>query len=156
MEPRRLGPADDMGPVLALIRGAFAFMEGRIDPPSSMHRLTEAALAEEAARAEIWVIGTAPDACVILTPKPGRLYVGKLAVADAARGRGLARRMMALAETRARRLGLPMLELQVRVELVENHRAFEAMGFRRTGASAHAGYDRPTSLTFGRPVPPEA
>ncbi len=38
--PRQLGPGDDPAPVLALIRDAFAGMEGRIDPPSSMHHLT--------------------------------------------------------------------------------------------------------------------
>jgi phosphinothricin acetyltransferase len=51
---------------------------------------------------------------------------------------------------RARALGLPRVTLQTRVELTENHTAFEAMGFRKTGATAHAGYDRPTSFTYAR------
>jgi hypothetical protein len=55
---------------------------------------------------------------------------------------------------RARALGFPTLELQSRVELVENHAAFTAMGFTQTEATAHAGYGRPTSLTFRKPVLP--
>ncbi|WP_233557069.1 GNAT family N-acetyltransferase [Gemmobacter lutimaris] len=143
-----------MAPVLALIRAAFAYMDGRIDPPSSMHRLTEADLSTEAGAGEVWVIGTPPMACMVLTPKADALYVGKLATAEPERGRGLARRLMVRAEARARALGLPALELQSRVELVENHAAFTAMGFMQTGATAHAGYDRPTSLTFRKPVLP--
>lgn len=152
--PRRLAPEDDMAPVLALIRAAFAYMDGRIDPPSSMHRLTEADLSTQAGAGEVWVIGTPPLACMVLTPKADALYVGKLATAEPERGRGLARRLMVRAEARARALGLPALELQSRVELVENHAAFTAMGFMQTGATAHAGYDRPTSLTFHKPVLP--
>jgi GNAT superfamily N-acetyltransferase len=150
--PRRLSPGDDMGPVLALIRESFAFMAGRIDPPSSMHRLTEAAIARQAAEGEVWVIGpaTAPEACVFLTPKPRALYIGKLAVAPAARRKGHARALIALAETRARALGLPVLELQTRIELTENHQTFRRLGFCQAGATAHPGFDRPTSLTFTR------
>jgi ribosomal protein S18 acetylase RimI-like enzyme len=146
----------DWAALLALIRAAFAGMEGRIDPPSSMHALTEAAIAEQAATGEVWVVGAPPVACVFLTPKPGRLYIGKLAVAEAQRGRGLGRLLVDLAEVRARAAGLPLLELQTRVELVENHAAFAAMGFVKVGATAHPGFARPTSFTFQRAVPPFA
>ena len=59
-------------PILVLLRDAFAFMEGRIDPPSSLRDLTPEALTRQAEGGEIWVIG-APVACVFLTPKPGAL-----------------------------------------------------------------------------------
>ncbi len=81
------------------------------------------------------MIGTPPQACVILTPKPHALYVGKLSVAYAHKRKGHARTLIDLAEARARALGLPLLELEVRVELVENHAAFIAMGFHQTGAT---------------------
>jgi GNAT superfamily N-acetyltransferase len=138
-------------PVLALLREAFAFMEGRIDPPSSLRDLTPEALDRQARDGEIWVIG-APVACVFLTRKSGVLYVGKLAVAAHHRGQGLARRLVDQAETRAREMGLPALELQTRVELVENHAAFQAMGFEEVGRTAHPGFDRPTSITYRRAV----
>lgn len=138
-------------PILALLRGAFAFMDGRIDPPSSLRDLTPEALTQQAKVGQIWVIG-APVACVFLTAKPGVMYVGKLAVAEGQRGQGLARQLIGQAEVRARELGLGALELQTRVELVENQAAFQAMGFREVGRTAHAGYDRPTSITYRRAV----
>lgn len=137
--------------ILALLRGAFAYMEGRIDPPSSLRDLTEDALTRQAQTGEIWIIG-APVACVFLTPKPDALYVGKLAVAAESRGQGLARRLIDQAEARARAMGLPALELQTRVELVENQTAFRKMGFVEVGRTAHKGFDRPTSITYRRAV----
>ena len=138
-------------PILALLRQAFAYMDGRIDPPSSLRDLTPEALTRQARVGELWIIG-APVACVFLTPKPGALYVGKLAVAVSHRGQGLARRLIDRAETRAREMGLPELELQTRVELVENQATFVAMGFREVGRTAHEGFARPTSITYRRAV----
>jgi GNAT superfamily N-acetyltransferase len=147
--PRRIAPDDAaLGDVLALIRGAFAFMDGVIDPPSSMHRLTLADLQGP----EVWAIGTPPVACVVLTPKTDILYLGKLAVVDAARGQGLARRLVNLALTRALDLGLRAVELQVRIELTGNQAAFQAMGFAEIGRTAHAGYSHPTSITYRRMI----
>jgi ribosomal protein S18 acetylase RimI-like enzyme len=151
MTPQRATDPALWPPILTLLHQAFAYMEGRIDPPSSLRDLTPEALTRQAEVGEIWMIG-APVACVFLTPKPGALYVGKLAVAASHRGRGLARRLLNQAEARAREMGLPALELQTRVELVENQAAFEAMGFQEVGRTAHAGYDRPTSITYRRAV----
>ncbi|MCB2114827.1 MAG: GNAT family N-acetyltransferase [Rhodobacteraceae bacterium] len=152
--PRRLTPRDAMTPVLSLIRESFAYMDGVIDPPSSMHRLTEADLARQAEEAEIWVLEDLGEtvACVTLTPRADHLYIGKLAVAETHRGRGLSRQLVSHAEARAKALDLDTLELQSRVELTQNHAAFRAMGFGKTGESAHPGYDRATSLTFRKAV----
>ncbi|HCQ64909.1 MAG TPA: N-acetyltransferase [Rhodobacteraceae bacterium] len=156
MTPRRFTTSEDPAPILALIRAEFADMDGRIDPPSSMHRLTEAGVVAQAGTGEVWGIGPAqaPLACLFLTPKPGALYLGKLAVARVARGQGHARRLVALAEDRARALGLPALELQTRVELTDNHAVFARLGFQRVGGTAHPGYDRVTSLTWRKSVSP--
>lgn len=143
--PRR---ATDPRAVLELLHLCFAGMEGRIDPPSSLHRLTEA----DVAAAEVWVLGDPVVACVFLTPRAGALYLGKLAVHPDHQGRGLARALLDHAAARARTLGLPALELQTRVELVENHAAFRAMGFEKVGETTHDGFDHPTSLTFRKPV----
>jgi GNAT superfamily N-acetyltransferase len=144
---RRAG-AGERGAVLALVRGAFAFMDGVVDPPSSVHLLSEAALAE----GEIWVLGDPVVACAMFTSKGEVVYLGKLAVAEVARGRGLARALVERAVVRARELGLAAVEVQVRVELTGNHAAFAAMGFVETGRTAHPGYDRATSVTMRRAV----
>ncbi len=152
MTPYRAEGAFDWAALLHLIRSEFAYMDARIDPPSSMLALTADSMAEQARAGEIWVIGTPVVACVFLTRRPEVLYVGKMAVAATHRGQGLARRLIEMADTRARALGLPRLELQTRVELVENHAAFAAMGFVKTAETAHPGYTRPTAFTFQRPV----
>jgi ribosomal protein S18 acetylase RimI-like enzyme len=152
MTPYRCVRPYDWTALLRLIRAEFGYMEGRIDPPSSMHDLTPDSIAEQARNGEVWAIGQPPVACVFLTPKPDALYVGKLAVAVSQRGRGLARSLITLAETRARALQLPALELQTRVELTENQATFRALGFVETGRTAHPGYARPTSITLRRAV----
>ncbi|APE44779.1 GNAT family N-acetyltransferase [Sulfitobacter alexandrii] len=153
LTPRRLRAQDpDLPAILALIRRAFAPMEGRIDPPSSMLRMTLETLRAEAETAEVWSLGAPPLACVILTPKPAALYLGKLAVDPDARRLGLARHLIDHAERRARALRLPAVELQCRVELVENHALFAACGYAETDRTAHPGFDRPTSITFARTI----
>jgi GNAT superfamily N-acetyltransferase len=152
MTPFRARAPYDWQGLLHLIRSEFAYMEARINPPSSMHRLTEADIATKAETGEVWVIGAPPVACVFLTYQPDSLYIGKLAVAADQRGKGLARALIDVAEARARDLGLAWLELETRVELVENHAAFARMGFHEVGRKAHAGFDRPTSIAFRRTV----
>lgn len=152
MTPFRALPPYDWASILRLIQTEFAAMEGRIDPPSSMHALTPDAIARHAETGEVWVIGTPAIACVFLTPQADALYVGKLAVAAEHRGQGNARALLDQAAKRARALHLPALTLQTRVELVENHAAFAALGFVETGRSAHPGFDRPTTVNFRKPV----
>lgn len=148
--PRRLS-ADDplLAEVLALIQRSFAYMDGRIDPPSSMHRLTVGGMAEHCrAGGEIWAAGSPPAACIFLMPQADCLHLGKLAVDPARRGSGLGRRMVDLAAQRARDLGLPALELQTRIELVENHRLFARLGFAKTAEGSHPGCSRVTNITM--------
>jgi phosphinothricin acetyltransferase len=45
-------------------------------------------------------------------------------------------------------MSLPQLELQVRIELVENQRIFSKYGFVETARTAHPGYDRVTEITM--------
>lgn len=139
---------------LNVMREAFAGMEGRIDPPSSLHELTFDKLCEVVEVAEVWaakneasgpVIGT-----VTLTPKKKVLYVGKLAVRSPRAGLG--RALMALAEDRAGALGYSWLELESRVELVEVHDVFKRLGYREVGRTTHDGYLKPTSVVFRKNV----
>lgn len=136
--------------ILALIQRSFAYMEGRIDPPSSMKSLTRDNIADQCTTGEVWVIGDPPLACMFLRERNGRLYLGKLAVDATARGKGLARTLVAVAHERALKRGLRELELEVRIELTENHTTFAALGFTNAGTGAHPGYDRPTFLTMRR------
>ncbi|MBU2994442.1 GNAT family N-acetyltransferase [Octadecabacter sp. B2R22] len=130
------------------MRGAFAGMNGRINPPSSLESMTVDDLRDPAS--EVWVFGHPVAGTVVLTPKPRVLYVGKLAVAG--KRRGVGRMLMAVAEDRARALRLEWLELQSRVELVEVHAVFKALGFSEVMRTTHEGFKRPTSITFRKAV----
>lgn len=150
-QPRCLSEAAvELAEVLDLIRRSFATMEGRIDPPSSMRRLTLQALSQQARDGEIWCLGDPVQACIFLTPKVDCLYLGKLATDTEFRGQGLARSLVDLAAQRACDLDLDVLELQVRIELVENQSLFSHLGFEVTDRTAHPGFSRPTSLTMRR------
>lgn len=136
--------------LLSLVKGSFAYMDGVIDPPSSAHRLTAATLRDKA-RAEACFVATASGSligCAFLAERADRFYLGKLAILPSWQGRGAGRALLAAAEGHARHAGKPMIELQTRVELTGNHRAFAAFGFVETERTAHAGYDRPTSITM--------
>ncbi len=136
--------------LLDLILRSFASMDGVIDPPSSAHRLTPATLAEKAAN-EFCLVAWNGDrlaGCVFAAERGDALYVGKLAVDPGEQGQGLGRRLMDAAEEVALRLRKHALELETRVELTGNHNFFRHMGFVEIGRTAHAGYDRSTSITF--------
>ena len=153
----RRGPVADWDALHALLGTCFAFMEGRIDPPSSLAAMTPDSLRR---KAEAETLVTLWDreilaACGYLRDTGRSVYLGKLAVHPDHRGRGLLRRMVAEADAMARALGRPVLELGTRVELTENHATFARLGFAEVARTAHPGYDRPTSVTMERPVPPD-
>ena len=141
----------DWQAVLDLVLEAFAYMEGRIDPPSSAHRLTVEAMAAQTEEGAVFIAEDWDDTllgCVFLKPKGDALYLGKLAIRPARQGEGIGRRLFEASIEEARARNLPEIELQARVELTENHAAFAAMGFREVGRTAHDGYNRPTSVTM--------
>lgn len=140
--------------LLALLRSAYAYMESRIDPPSSLLRM-DAAQLEEKAREEVLILAIEDRrvvGCAFACLRDDCVYVGKLAVDGTVRRRGVARRIMQAAETLARAHARPFVELETRIELIENHETFAALGFFKVAESAHPGFDRPTSITMRKPV----
>ncbi len=145
MNPRLLRPTDAQA-AAALIRATFAGQP--VDPPPSAARETAETLAAHIAAhgGAGWDGATGLVGVLLWSERSGALYIGRLAVAAAARRQGIARRLVDFAEVEARRRGLPRLRLGVRVELTSNHRLFAACGFVEVGRSTHEGYDRPTSI----------
>ncbi len=136
--------------LLALIRRAFAYMDGVIDPPSSAHLLTADGLAEKARRETgfLAVENGQIVGCVFALARARDFYVGKLAVEPGLQGQGIGTRLMRAVEDLARECGKDAIELQTRIELTANHAAFARLGFRETERTAHEGYDKPTSITM--------
>src|SRR6185295_4788841 len=50
--------------------------------------------------------------------------------------------------------GKPAMELDTRIELVENHKTFAAFGFVKTAERSHAGYTRATFITMQKALVP--
>lgn len=147
-----VAPADfaDWAALLALLRESFSYMASRIDPPSSLQKMGIAELRAKAS-AESLIVAvdeTGLVGCAFAAVKADCVYVGKLAVAERARGRGIARKIIGVAESLAGDNDRGFLELRTRIELVENHRTFAALGFEKVAETAHPGYRRPTSITM--------
>lgn len=140
----------DWDGVLALLQRAFASMQGRIDPPSSLSSMDRDALAQKAERETCFIAhdGRAILGCVFCSRQEDELYVGKLAVEPSRHRSGIGRALMDAAEAEARTLGAHALALQSRIELTENHATFARMGFQASGTTMHPGFERPTSLSM--------
>lgn len=128
----------------ALIRDCFA--ELRVDPPPSALKESADSVARQLATGGGF--GIAQDgallAVVLFREEAGGLYLGRLAVAPAARGQGLARALLAAVEAEALRRGLPRVHLGVRLALASNRRLFASAGFTEGRLHAHEGYAQPT------------
>ena len=136
---RRADPqGTDWQNVLELVLAAFAYMEDRIDPASSAHRLTIDAMRTQSEDGIVLLAeaGAALVGCVFLTLRSDVMYRGKLAVETARQGKGIGRQLFEVAADAARAEGYREIELQARVELPENHVAFAAMGFSELGRTA--------------------
>ena len=144
--------SEELGSILRLIQASFAYMDGRIDPPSSMHRLTLADIVEHCSSGEVWTVGDPITGCMFLTPKVDSLYIGKLAVCDSERGKGIARRLVEHAEGRAAAQGKSSLELYTRIELTENQLAFSKLGFKKVSKESHPGFKKPTYIVMRKLV----
>jgi predicted GNAT superfamily acetyltransferase len=140
--------------LLALLRESYAYLESRIDPPSSLLRM-DAEQLEAKSPDEVLIVALESErlvGCAFARVREDCVYVGKLALDEASRGRGVARKITAAAESIARKNARTFLELETRIELIENHATFSALGFSKVGESAHPGFDRPTRITMRKRV----
>lgn len=148
------GGFDQHAAVLDLLRASFAEQEGRIDPPSSVTRLTLDDVQRDALEGDLLTVEAAEEiiGCAFTSAREddhGRyLYTYHIAVSPQHRRRGLARQLLETIDRLARARGLDRVMLMCRIELTENHALFEASGFSLSGDFTHDGFNRPTSLQF--------
>ena len=136
---------------MSLINDAFRYMEPLINPPSSANLLTPALLKQKA-EDEILLLATDETnheivGCAFLRIDPNDIYIGKIAVRSSHQRQGITRRFMQKAASIAQSHGLSTLTLETRIELTQNHQAFQQLGFVKTGETAHDGF-HPTSITM--------
>src|ERR1700747_3258961 len=87
-----------------LIREAFAYMDSRIDPPSSALRLTPQSMKTDADAGALLLAYRRDDlgGCVFARPKDDALYIGKLAVRPGLQGAGIGKKLVDAARDEAR------------------------------------------------------
>jgi len=147
----RAASAADAPVIAATIAAAFAQYRGRLVPESSAFRETPEAIADQLANGSSAIVAERNGqmmGCVMTEVLEGDLYFGRLAVLPAARGLGLAKRLIAAVEDEARRRGLPGVRLGVRIALPDNQRLFQSLGYREISREAHSGFDHPTSINM--------
>jgi len=140
----------DFSKLHALIHRSFAYMDARIDPPSSLHRMGVDDLIHKA-RTETLIVARENNdvvGCMFCRDEGAFLYVGKIAVEPDKQGRSIGQMLFKSAFALAKQHGMMGLELETRIELSENHAYFERLGFSKVGETAHAGYPSPTAITM--------
>lgn len=139
-------------PALAVtILAAFEQYRGRLVPESGAFGETAEGIARELAKGAGAIIAERDATmlgCVMTRLEEGDLYLGRLSVLPAARGSGLAGRLIDAVEAEARRRGLPGVRLGVRIALLDNQRLFNALGYREISRETHAGFDHFTSINM--------
>jgi len=141
----------DAAEIAATIAAAFEQYRGKLIPESGAFGETAEAIASELAKGAGAIVAERNGemvGCVMIHEMEGDLYFGRLAVLPAARGTGLARRLIDAVEAEARRRDLPGIRLGVRVVLTDNQRRFQSLGYREISREAHPGFDHPTSINM--------
>jgi GNAT superfamily N-acetyltransferase len=125
----------------ALVRAAYAKYVPRLGrEPAPM-------LDDYAARiaaGQAWVLEEdgALLGALILEDEPGALMLYNIAVAPAAQGMGVGRRLIAFTEAEARRRGHAVLKLYTNERMVENVAMYPRLGFTETHRGAESGHRR--------------
>ena len=137
---------DDLPTLLTVLRAAFEEYRGRLDPPSGAHGETIEKVRDvmRTARGVLALDGDQVAGCVFYAPEGGHIDLFRLAVLPAYRRRGVGRALVEYVEARALALGIPRVQLGVRVALPHNRAYYERMGYRFLEARIHDGYVEPT------------
>ena len=147
----RAATAVDAPTLAAIIAASFEEYRGKLEPESGAFRETAEAIEAELAKESGAIIAERNGevvGCVMVKILEGDLYLGRLAVVPAARGLGIARRLVEAVEDEARRRDMAGVRLGVRIMLPENQRLFTSLGYVEISREAHEGFDHPTSINM--------
>jgi len=139
---------DDPEEIVALVHRAFGEYRGVLKPESGALSETVESLGKRLQANRLFLAEEAGKLCgaVFAARKGDAVYLDRLSVDPAARGRGIARRLIAAVEAYAREIGAARVTLGVRLALPGNIAYFQRQGFVETGRKAHPGFDAPTSM----------
>ena len=133
----RLGHDTDAEELIDLIRGVYAeYPNCTLDVPGEEPELLEVATAFARRNGEFWVATRGEKIVGCLAYRDGGTgtwELKKLYVHRDERRHGIARKLMALIETKAEAAGISRLVLWTDTRFVEAHAFYDALGYRRTG-----------------------
>ena len=143
MADRSIRPAErgDAAVVRDLVRMAYSKYVERIGKePAPM--LEDYAALIRAGEVWVWDEGGEVLGVLVMSPTNDHLFVDNVAVAPGHQGRGLGRELLAFAEERAEREGLPEVRLYTNEKMHENLAVYGKLGFEETGRRLDGGYQR--------------
>lgn len=140
----------DAAAIAEILHQAFREYDGMLNPPSGVHK--ESA---DTVRAKMqtghWLLAYSNGravGCVWCEPRDGFMYLGRLAVLPAQRGRGIGNALIDSVETRAKNAGFTRIRLGVRISLTEMRAAYERRGYVFVETHTHEGFSEPTYVTL--------
>ena len=138
----RTARPEDRVAVEAIVIAAYSIYVERIGKPPGPMLDDYAGLIAAGAVRVLEDPDGAVAAILVLLPKPDHLLLDNIAVRPDRQGRGLGRRLIAFAESEARRRGYAELRLYTHETMTENIALYTRLGFRETGRGQEAGYNR--------------
>jgi ribosomal protein S18 acetylase RimI-like enzyme len=143
MANRSIRPAEpgDAAVVRDLVRMAYSKYVERIGKePAPMREDYDALI--WAGEVWVWDEGGEVLGVLVMRSADDHLFVDNVAVAPGHQGRGLGRELLAFAEERAEREGLPEVRLYTNEKMHENLAVYARLGFEETERKIDGGYRR--------------
>ncbi len=135
-----------------ITRQAFAEYDGKLNPPSAAVTITLDELTQQMAEGGgvLAQVCDTPVGSALFRLRPDHLYIGRLAVLPALRGRGIASAILDYMEQIAAAAGLAEMRLGTRVSMERNIALYERHGYVITSEQPHpaaAGPDKVVWMT---------
>jgi ribosomal protein S18 acetylase RimI-like enzyme len=154
----REATAADIPTLATLVHTAFEDYRGRLDPPSGAHNETAETLRQalHTGWAALALVNNVAVGCVFYHQEDEHMYLGRLSVLRPFRRHGVGQALTEYVEQRARALGLPRVQLGVRIALPYLQAYYERLGYHVMRYESHAGYTVPTSVIMEKLVAPSS
>jgi GNAT superfamily N-acetyltransferase len=138
----RQASADDLAVIRAIVLEAYTPYVAVIGREPAPMTADYAALV---AAGHAWMAegeGGVVDGVAVFFRRDDHLFLENVAVRDAARGRGLGRRLIAFAEDTARGLGLRAVRLYTNEKMTANLALYPRLGYREIARRTEEGFRR--------------